>query len=226
MGTWDISIEGNDTFQDIYSNFMERYNSGGDPKQIKQDILSDFADYFADTDDHNNALFGLSKGLWETKSLDKETLDNVKQIITSENDLGLWRDLGATDDIIKKRKNRLDKFLKIISTERDKPKRRVKKKFEFEKKELVKLVSPDGNKILDIGEEFGDKKYIHTSGLLMWTGGGGSILYFNQPDKNISAKWLDSQTLEIFHDKGIVFSKKDESFYFSGDRVSIKYTEK
>jgi hypothetical protein len=226
MGTWDSSIEGNDTFQDIYSNFMERYNSGGDPKQIKQSILSDFADYFADSDDHNNALFGLSKGLWETKSLDKETLDKVKHIIASESDLALWRELGATDDIIKKRQNRLEKFLKTITTEKEKPKRRVKKKFEFEKKELVKLVSPDGKKILDIGEEFGDKKYIHTSGLLSWAGGGGSILYYNQPDKSISAKWLDSQTIEIVHDKGILFSKKDESFYFSGDRVTIKYTEK
>src|SRR5690242_14901418 len=122
MGTWDISIEGNDTFQDIYSNFMERYNSGDDPIQVKLDILSDFADYFADSDDHNNALFGLSKGLWETKSLDKETLDKVKQIITSESDLRLWRDLGATDDILRKRKDRLDKFFKTISTEKEKPK--------------------------------------------------------------------------------------------------------
>lgn len=226
MGTWDISIEGNDTFQDIYSNFMERYNSGDDPRQIKHDILSDFADYFADSDDHNNALFGLSKALWETKSLDNETLDKVKEIIKSDSDLGLWRDLGATDEIIKKRKGRLDKFLKTISTEKDKPKRRVKKKFEFERKELVKLASPDGKKILDIGEEFGDKKYIHTSGLLMWAGGGGSILYFNEPDKDISAKWLDSQTLEIIHDKSIVFSKKDEKAYFMGDEVIVKYTEK
>lgn len=226
MGTWDISIEANDTFQDIYSNFMERYNSGDDPRQIKLDILSDFADYFADTDDHNNALFGLSKGLWETKSLDKETLDKVKQIITSESDLGLWRDLGATDDIIKKRKDRLNKFLKTISTERDKPKRRIKKKFEFEKKELVKLPSPDGKKTLDIGEEFGDKKYIHTSGLLMWDHGGGSVLYFSQPNQDISAKWIDNWTLEITHDQNIVFSKKDEKAFFMGDEVIIKYREK
>jgi hypothetical protein len=226
MRTWDISIEGNDIFQEIYSKFMERYNSGDDPKQIEQNILSDFADYFTDSDDHNNALYGLSKALWETKSLDKETLDKVKDIIASESDLGIWRELGATEDIIKKRKNRLVKFLKTIATDKEKPKRRVKRKFEFEKKELVKLVSPDGKKILDIGEEFGNKKYIHTSVLLSWAGGGGSILYFDQPDKSISAKWLDSQTLEIVHDKGIKFSKKEDSFYFAGDRVTIKYTEK
>lgn len=226
MGTWDISMASNDTFQDIYSNFMERYNCGDDPRQIRLDILSDFADYFADSDDRNNALFGLSKGLWETKSLDKETLDKVKQIIASESDLRLWRELGATEEIIKKRKGRLDRFLKTISTEKEKPKRSVKKRFEFEKKQLVKLTSPDGKKTLDIGEEFGDKKYIHTSGLLMWDSGGGSILYFNQMNQDISAKWVDNRTLEITHDKSIVFSKKDEKAYFMGDEVVIKYSEK
>jgi hypothetical protein len=226
MGTWDTSIESNDTYLDIYSAFMERYNSGDDPRQITQDILSEYSDYFNDTDDKNNALLGLSKAQWETKSLDKKTLDEVEEIIRSENDLRLWRDLGATDDIIKKRKDRLDKFLKTISTEKEKPKRRIRKKFELEKKELVKLRSPDGKKTLDIGEEFGDKKYIHTSGLLMWDNGGGSVLYFNQPNQDISAKWIDNATLEITHDRNIVFSKRDERAFFMGDEVIIQYKEK
>jgi len=226
MGTWDTSIESNDTYLDIYSAFMKRYNSGDDPIQITQDILSEYSDYFNETDDKNNALFGLSKAQWETKSLDKKTLDEVKEIIRSESDLRLWRDLGATDNIIKKRKDRLNRFIKTISTEKEKPKRRIRKKFEFEKKEFVKLASPDGKKTLDIGEEFGDKKYIHTSGLLMWDSGGGSILYFNQPNKDISAKWIDNETLEITHDRNIVFSKKDEKAFFMGDEVLIKYKEK
>jgi hypothetical protein len=226
MGTWDTSIEGNDTFQDIYSNFMEHYNSGDDPRQITKDILSEFSDYFSDTDDKNNALYGLSKAQWETKTLDKKTLDEISEIIRSESDLKLWRDLGATDDVIKKRKDRLDKFLKTISTEKEKPKRRTKKKFEFQKTQILKLTSPDGKKTLDIGEEFGDKKYIHTSGLLMWDNGGGSVLYFTPPNQDISAKWIDSGTLEITHDKNIVFSRKDEKAFFMGDEVIIKYKEK
>jgi hypothetical protein len=90
----------------------------------------------------------------------------------------------------------------------------------------VKLTSPDGKKTLDIGEEFGDKKYIHTSGLLMWDNGGGSVLYFNQPNQDISAKWINNGTLEITHDKNIVFSKKDEKACFMGDEVIIKYQAK
>ena len=90
----------------------------------------------------------------------------------------------------------------------------------------MKLTSPDGKKTLDIGEEFGDKKYIHTSGLLMWDNGGGSVLYFNQPNQDISAKWINNGTLEITHDKNIVFSKKDEKACFMGDEVIIKYQAK
>lgn len=226
MGTWDISIEGNDTFQDIYSNFMERYNSGDDPKQITETILSDFREYFLDADDRNNALFGLSKAQWETKSLDQETLRQVKEIVRNGNDLKLWKDLGADETTLGKRKTRLEKFLETISTEREKPKRRLKKKFEFEKKVLVKLTSPDGKKTLDIGEEFGDKKYIHTSGLLMWENGGGSILYFSEPNREISATWIHNGLILITHDPGIVFSKKDEKAFFMGDEVTIQYKVK
>lgn len=226
MGTWIVSIEGNDTFQDIYSNFMERYNSGDDPRQITKDILFEFSNYFSDTDDKHNALFALSKAQWETKTLGQRTLDEVRTIIRSESDLKRWRQLGATDEVIKGRKDELDRFLETISSKKEKPKRRKKKKFEFEKKEIVKLTSPDGKKILDIAEEFGDKKYIHTSGLLMWESGGGSVFYYNQPNHNISAKWVDNGTLEITHDRNIVFSKKDEKVFFMGDEVKIKYMVK
>ncbi len=133
MGTWDTSIESNDTYLDVYSAFMERYNSGDEPRQITLDILSDYSDYFNDTDGKNNALFGLGKAQWETKTLDKETFEKVKGVIDSGSDLKLWKELGATDDLIKKRKDSLDRFLKTISTEREKPKRRIKKKFELRK---------------------------------------------------------------------------------------------
>jgi hypothetical protein len=226
MGTWDTSIENNDTYLDVHSAFMERYHSGDEPRKITQDILSKYSEYFNDTDDKNNALFGLAKAQWETKALDKETFEKVKDVIDNGSDLKLWKELGATDDLIKKRKDTLNKFLETISTEREEAKRRIKKKFEFEKREILKLISPDKKKTLDIGEEFGDKKYIHTSGLLMWDNGGGSILYFSPSNQNISAQWINNAILEITHDKNIVFSKKEEKLFFMGDEVIIKYRVK
>jgi hypothetical protein len=59
--------------------------------------------------------------------------------------------------------------------------------------------------------------------MLSWRGGGGSILYFTGQGKFISAKWRDSQTLVITHDIHIVFSKKEEAFYFNGDAGVVIY---
>ena len=59
-----------------------------------------------------------------------------------------------------------------------------------------------------------------------WKQGGGSILYFTGQGKNISAKWLDSGTLEVTHDKDIVFSMQNDSSYFFGDSVRVIYKSK
>lgn len=43
MGTWNTKINGNDTFQDIYQNFFDRYNEGGNPVDISKQIQEEFA---------------------------------------------------------------------------------------------------------------------------------------------------------------------------------------
>jgi len=223
MGTWNTKINGNDTFQDIYQSFFDLYNQGQNPADISKQIQDDFAEMFNDYDDKNNCLFGLALAQWETKSLDQKLYGQVKEIIETDNDLEVWKGLGADDKTIEKRKKELDKFLTQISTEREKPKRRVRPKFEFEMVNLVNAIAPDNLKKFDVNEEYTNKNYVHTSGLMMWGQGGGSVLYFTGQGKNISAKWLDSKTLEVTHDKDIVFSKQDKRAYFCGDDIKIIY---
>lgn len=88
---------------------------------------------------------------------------------------------------------------------------------------LVNTIAPDNLKKFDVNEEYTNKNYVHTSGLMMWEQGGGSVLYFTGQGKNISAKWLDSKTLEVTHDKDIEFTMKKESAYFSGDDIKVIY---
>ncbi len=223
MGTWSNKIDGNDTFQDIYQNFFDLYNQGQNPDEISKQIQDDFTEMFSDYEDRNNSLFGLALAQWETKSLDPTIFKQVKEIIATGNDLEIWKGLGADEKTLRQRKAALDKFLIQISTDREKPKRRIKPKFEFEMINLVDAVAPDNLKTLGINEEYTNKEYVHTSGLLMKGQSGGSILYFTGQGKSISAKWLDSKTLEIRHDKTIEFEKKDENFYLSGDEGVIKY---
>lgn len=226
MGTWNIKISGSDSFQDIYQNFFDAYNKGQEPADISKQIQDDYAEMFEDSDDRNNSLFGLALAQWETKSLETAIYNQVKEIIESGNDLVVWKELGADEKSINQRKIVLDKFLTQISSEREKPKRRVKPKYEFSYNELIHVTAPDGLKIFTVHEHFTNDTYTQTGSMLSWGQGGGSVLYFTGQGKFISAKWLDSQTIEVTHDKAIQFTKKDDTFFFCGDQGKIIYIPK
>ncbi|MGZ3810502.1 MAG: hypothetical protein ACXVJN_02185, partial [Mucilaginibacter sp.] len=68
-----------------------------------------------------------AKAQWECKKLDSSIYSMVKEIIESESDLLVWRQLGAEQNELNKRKVVLDKFLEELSTERSKIKARKKK---------------------------------------------------------------------------------------------------
>jgi hypothetical protein len=223
MGTWNIKINGNDTFLDIYQNYFYLYNQGQVPKDISRQIQEDYADAFDDYDDRYNSLFGLALAQWETKALDPEIFQQVKNIIETGKDIEYWKESGADEKILKQRQVVLDKFLSQISTEREKAKRRVKSKFEFTLKQLINITAPDGNKTFTVSEHFTNGVYEQTGSMLSWETGGGSILYFVGQGKFISARWLNSQTLEVTHDKDIVFTKKDETYYYWGDQGKVIY---
>jgi len=136
----------------------------------------------------------------------------------------LWKELGADEVTIHERKTELENFLKLISTEKQKAKRRVRPKFEFTTNELVRISTTDGTKEFRVSEEFTNGKYIHTSGIMEWNSGGGAgIVYFNGEGKKVSAKWIDNNNLEIIHERNLTFIKKEIKSFFCGDEVKIEY---
>ena len=68
------------------------------------------------------------------------------------------------------------------------------------------------------------KKIYTQRALMLWSGDGGSVLSFISQEKNIAAKWLDSQTLEITHNKDIILTRNNKA-YFYGDNVKY-YTDR
>jgi hypothetical protein len=165
MGTYSTSLKGNDAFLEIYQNFFEMYNQGHQPEDISLQIKNDFSDCFTDHEDKHNSLFALALAQWETRSLDLDVFTQVKEIITNGQDLELWKELGGNDKDVKKRKAILDKFLLQISNDREKPKRRVTHKVEYQEKVIVHTISPDNKKAFKIAEEFVNKEFVHTSGI-------------------------------------------------------------
>ena len=132
--------------------------------------------------------------------------------------------VGADENTIQERKTELQNFLKLISSEKPKAKRRVRPKFEFTTNELVRISTDDGTKEFKVNEEFTNGKYIHTSGIMEWNSGGGAgIMYFKAEGKKVSAKWIDNNNLEIIHEPNLNFVKKENKSFFRGNEVEIEY---
>lgn len=107
---------------------------------------------------------------------------------------------------------------------KSKPFKKVNSK--FTSNTLVNITAPDNKKTFEISEHYTNGVYEQTDSLIMWEDGAGSVLYFTGQGHDISAKWLDSQTLEITHDKAIVFTKQETKFYYCGDTGVIIYKPK
>jgi hypothetical protein len=142
LGTWGTAIKSNDTSADIYADFFDLYNDGKEPTEIKEKLISD------NPNGENDFWFALALALWETKSLPTDILEKVSEIIKSESDLKLWKELDASVSDIKKRKAVLEKFLTKLKSEKPKAKARKKKKNKepiFEKGTCIVFSLENGN---------------------------------------------------------------------------------
>ena len=148
MGAWGTAISSNDTYADIYSKFFDLYNDGLDVSEISKNLIADNQETINDKDNCNNFWFALAKAQWECKQLDKDIFDQVRKVIETGEDLGVWRQLDADEKDIKKRKVVLDKFLTDLQTERPKAKSRKNKIIcqpVFEKGDCLTFKLENGN---------------------------------------------------------------------------------
>ena len=60
VGTWNATIFRNDASCDTKDEFFTRYNRGEEPRDIKDDLLSEI-----DGDDRFNVMFSLAHCMWE-----------------------------------------------------------------------------------------------------------------------------------------------------------------
>jgi hypothetical protein len=225
MGSWGYKVGESDTFADVYDQFFDQFNNGATPENATASVRSELNDIFVEYDDQYDAHFALALAQWETQSLEQSLLDIVAEYVESGADLKNWEDRGAESQTLKKRATALSAFLKKLRTPRPSKKRRKRPKFDFRTDSLVEISAPDGKKTFSVNEEFSNGAYIHTGATMMWGGGGGSVFYFTKQGANVSARWLDSQNLEVTIENGIEYSKKDDWAFFCGDKVDVCYKD-
>lgn len=148
MGTWGTGIKDNDAFADVYSEFFAEYNKGEQPDIISKKIIQENWEILEIEEERNSLWFALVLAQWETKSLDKDLQAKVEKIISSGDEITVWRTLGASDGDIKKRQAVLEKFLLQLKSDRPKAKPRKKSKHKspiFAKGDCLTFKMSNGN---------------------------------------------------------------------------------
>ncbi len=146
MGTWGTGMMQDDYAADIIGEFSDLYNNGEDILEIRKILEKRYMDETSD----NGYLFwlALAKGQWNIGALDVDVFNKVEEIVNSGIDAKTWKELGGDDADIAKRKTSLKNFLQQISTPREKPKKRVKKRLvnsPYEIGDVVTFKMANGN---------------------------------------------------------------------------------
>lgn len=124
MSTRVVSLTNDDVYADIYYEFFELYNEGHTVKDISSKLLAENKEIYNNPKDLNaghNFWFALAMAQWECKQLDPDVLARVTNIITSDKNIAAWRDLGASQSDLKKRQAALVSFMRILRSEKPKP---------------------------------------------------------------------------------------------------------
>lgn len=228
MGTWGYKVGEDDVFCDVYDLFFDTYDQGASPEVASDRVLEDLSEYFSDSDDKYEAFFALAFAQWETQHRDVRILEEVERFIATGESLRNWSQRGGDETLLKKRQGALHSFLHKLNNPRRSKKRRSHKVSEFQETILVDLIAPDNRKALTITQIYMDRKFLRTSAMVMWSEGGGGIFHSDRSDLEITAEWLDSQTLRmcfrnaVEEDLSFGAGKRNEIF-FCGDRVTLDY---
>ena len=148
MGAWGTGISSNDTYADIYEQFIDLYNEGLSVTEITNRLINENQETINLEEDAPNFWFAIANGQWECKALDKEIFSKVEYLINSGEDIRIWKELEASPKDLKLRENVLKKFLLKLQTDKENPRKRTKKKFYnsiYQKGDCLTYLMDNGN---------------------------------------------------------------------------------
>jgi hypothetical protein len=125
MGCWGMGMAQSDEFCEIYDKFMEKYNNGTPVAEITAAILAEYHEEFDDEDGiMHDVYFALAKAEWMCCEQSEPVLRRVREIVESGANIEFYRELGAAENDLKLRQKNIDKFVNMILTPREKPRKR------------------------------------------------------------------------------------------------------
>ena len=147
MGAWGTGITSSDTFSDIYHDFFDAYNAGGEVGDVSAALEARHKEIILDPDSANEFHLALAKAQWECGSLAPAVRDIVKDMVRSGGEAERWKRLGASEKDVAKRQEAMEAFWEKLSTDNPSPKKRVKKRMRdslFEKGDCLSIDLKNG----------------------------------------------------------------------------------
>lgn len=137
MGHWGTAILSNDTAADIKDKFFDLYDKGKALNEVRIEVEKNFKEGVS-LEDNTNFWLTLALLQWQVGHLDNDVKENAEKIIDKDLDITVWRESGADEKDLTKRKNELLKLKEKLQTFNPKP-RKIKKKV------LPKSILPKGS---------------------------------------------------------------------------------
>lgn len=149
MGAWGTAVSSNDDYSDVYEDIMDEFNKGIPIETGINNVIEKYESEFEDEEDSlHNLYFAAAFAAWECGIQDDKLYNKVKEIIESRSDIKCWRELGASNQDLKKREKALLSFLTKLSTPKEKPKKPKQIKFKpalYEKGDVLSILLDDGS---------------------------------------------------------------------------------
>lgn len=140
MGYWGMGITQSDEFCEVYERFIEEYDEGKPLSDIKADILEEYSDGFDKNDEVlHDVFFAIGKAEWMCGGISDDTFEIIADIIKLGKNIAFYKSLEVTERDLKLRQRNLEKFLTLLSTPREKTRKRKVPTDKYIKAEKVKL---------------------------------------------------------------------------------------
>jgi hypothetical protein len=122
MGTWGDGILSDDFARDVYDEYLERYNAGGDHPTVFAAVKKRFRSDLQDSDYGPLFWLAVAKAQWDCGDLNPEVHVKVQAIIAQGEGLDRWREQGSAG--LAKRQRALAGFLERLGSPNPRPRRR------------------------------------------------------------------------------------------------------
>jgi hypothetical protein len=168
MGAWGTGVLSDDTVRDVHADYLDLFNRGNSPEEIRKKLLVSYAKSVGDSDEGPLIWIGIAKAQWDCSHLEPLVFSKVREIVSDGLGLDRWAEQG--ERLLQRRKTALNQFLAKLKTPNQRPfrpRKAIKRTPVFQPGDClaVRLQDGDWGAILVLkGEPESDDPYKETYG--------------------------------------------------------------